>query len=49
MPKTVLAHDERERGTPGAAEAFAHLHKRSAFLNMVQFIGTLVVLVRLAD
>lgn len=49
MPKTVRAHDERERGTVGAAEAFADLHKRSAFLNMVQFIGTLVVLIRLVD
>ncbi len=48
MPRTVSAHDEREKGTPGAAEAFADLHKRSAFLNMVQFIATLVVLVRLA-
>jgi Ca2+/Na+ antiporter len=47
MPRTIRAHDEREKGTPGAAEAFADLHKRSAFLNMVQFICTLVVLVRL--
>ncbi|MCA8928303.1 MAG: DUF4149 domain-containing protein [Alphaproteobacteria bacterium] len=49
MPKTLIAHDERARGTPGAAEAFADLHKRSAFLNMVQFVATLVVLVRLVD
>lgn len=48
MPRTVLAHDEREKGTPGAANAFSDLHKRSAFLNMVQFIATLVVLIRLA-
>jgi len=47
MPRTVRAHEEREKGTPGAAEAFADLHKRSAFMNMVQFIATLVVLVRL--
>ena len=47
MPRTVKAHDDRERGMAGAAEAFADLHKRSAFLNMVQFIGTLVVLIRL--
>jgi hypothetical protein len=46
MPRTVRAHDEREKGTPGAAEDFADLHKRSAFINMVQFIGTCVVLVR---
>ena len=49
MPKTVRAHDERERGLPGAAENFADLHKRAAFLNMVQFIGTFVVLIRLVD
>ena len=48
MPRTVLAHDEREKGTPGAAAAFTDLHKRSAFLNIVQFIATLIVLIRLA-
>ena len=47
MPRTVKAHDRREQGEPGAAEQFADLHKRSAFLNMVQFIITLVVLVRI--
>lgn len=46
MPRTVRARDEREKGTPGAAETFADLHKRSAFLNMVQFIGTCAVLAR---
>lgn len=48
MPRTMRAHRERARGTVGAAEAFADLHRRSAFLNMAQFIATLVVLIRLA-
>lgn len=48
MPRTVRAHDDRANGKPGAAEAFANLHRRSAFLNMVQFVATLVVLIRLA-
>lgn len=47
MPRTVHAHDERARGTPGAAEAFADLHKRSAFLNMAQFAAILIVMIRL--
>ena len=49
MPRTLRAHDEREKGTYGAAETFADLHKRSAFINMVQFIGTCVVLVRMVS
>jgi Ca2+/Na+ antiporter len=47
MPRTVAAHDDRERGVIGAAERFADLHKRSAFLNMVQIIATMVVLIRI--
>ena len=46
MPRTVQAREERERGERGAAERFADLHKRAAFLNMVQLICGLVVLVR---
>lgn len=48
MPRTVKARAERERGLPGAAEKFADLHKRAAFMNMVQLICCLVVLVRVA-
>ena len=48
MPRTVTAREERERGEMGAAERFADLHKRAAFLNMVQLICCLVVLVRVA-
>lgn len=46
MPRTVKAREERERGETGAAERFADLHKRAAFLNMVQLICCLVVLIR---
>ena len=49
MPRTVRAHEAREKGTHGAAEAFADLHKRSAFVNMMQFIGTCIVLVRMVN
>jgi hypothetical protein len=49
MPRTIRAHEEREKGTHGAAEAFADLHKRSAFVNMMQFIGTCIVLVRMVS
>ncbi|HKK29877.1 MAG TPA: DUF4149 domain-containing protein [Alphaproteobacteria bacterium] len=47
MPRTVAAHDARERGDAGAAERFADLHKRSAFLNIVQIVATMVVLIRM--
>lgn len=46
MPRTVAAHEARERGEYGAAENFANLHKRSAFLNLAQMVATLVVLIR---
>lgn len=49
MPRTVRAHEARAQGTAGAAEAFADLHRRSAFLNMVQFVASLFVLIRLAN
>ena len=48
MPRTVAAREERERGERGAAERFADLHKRAAFLNLLQMICCLVVLVRMA-
>jgi hypothetical protein len=47
MPKTLRAFDARERGEIGSVEAFADLHKRAAFLNIVQMICVLVVLVRM--
>ena len=47
MPRTITAREQRERGEMGAAERFADLHKRAAFMNMVQLICCLVVLVRI--
>lgn len=48
MPRTVAAHEARERGEIGAAEKFADLHKRAAFINIIQMVLLLVVLVRMA-
>jgi Ca2+/Na+ antiporter len=48
MPQAHEAHDARERGVIGAADTFADIHRRSAFLNFMQFLATLVILLRLA-
>lgn len=48
MPKAHELYDARERGELGAADAFADIHRRSAFLNFMQFLATLFVLLRIA-
>jgi hypothetical protein len=48
MPRTVAAYEARDRGEIGAAEKFADLHKRASFINMIQIILLLVVLIRMA-
>jgi hypothetical protein len=47
MPRALAARDARERGEPGAASRFTEVHKRAAFLNIMQMTGSAVVLVRL--
>lgn len=48
MPLAHRMYDARAAGEYKAAEEFVKVQKRGAFLNMVQFVTTLVVLVRLA-
>ena len=48
MPVTQRLYDAREAGEYGAADRFASIHRRGAFLNMVQILICLVVLARYA-
>ena len=48
MPQTQRLFDARERGEYGAADEFTRVHKRAAFLNMVQLVAVLAALLRLA-
>jgi len=48
MPQTQRLFDARERGEYGAAEEFTRVHKRAAFVNMIQFAAVLAALLRLA-
>ena len=48
MPQAQRLHDARERGEYGAADEFARVHKRGAFLNMIQMVAVLIALLRLA-
>lgn len=48
MPQTQRLFEARERGEYGAADEFTRVHKRAAFLNMVQLVAVLAALLRLA-
>jgi len=48
MPLAHKLYDARAAGEYKAAEEFMKVQKRGAFLNIVQFVTTLIVLVRLA-